>query len=102
MNKRHQISPILFSSSYFPNTVCVGVCTSVAVCFSCGNEKEIQFMSLYLAVLSAGITVLRIRGFSYLNGTTFRSPSQLQMLIPYDFTVKQQKMVKEGTIFSSF
>ena len=59
-------------------------------------------MLLYLAVLSAGITVLRIRGFSYLNGTTFRSPSQLQILIPYDFIVKQQKIFKEGMIFSSF
>lgn len=59
-------------------------------------------MLLYLAVLSEGITVLRIRGFSYLNGTTFRSLSQLQMLIPYDFIVKQQKIFKEGTIFSSF
>lgn len=59
-------------------------------------------MFLYLAVLSAGITVLRIRGFSYLNGTTFRSPSQLQILIPYDFVVKQQKIFKEGMIFSSF
>ena len=59
-------------------------------------------MLLYLAVLSEGITVLRIRGFSYLNGTTFRSPSQLQILIPYDFVVKQQKIFKEGMIFSSF
>ena len=59
-------------------------------------------MLLYLAVLSAGITVLRIRGFSYLNGTTFRSPSQLQILFPYDFVVKQQKIFKEGMIFSSF
>lgn len=59
-------------------------------------------MLLYLAVLSAGITVLRIRGFSYLSGTTFRSPSQLQILIPYDFIVKQQKIFKEGTVFSSF